>query len=127
MKHALLSKREIHILLLCAGIAVAIAAFYLLADAGIGIGCPFFQITGLQCPGCGNSRAAMALLRGDLSVALRYNMLFPLEFLYIIWVFIHGCYAYLKNGRFSYRTPCRWLDAGVLAVVVIWGIVRNFL
>ena len=113
--------------MLCVGIVAAIAVFYLLAAAGIGIGCPFYQITGLQCPGCGNSRAAIALLRLDFSGALRYNLLFPLEFFDIIWVFFHCCHMYLKKGRFFYRTPCIWMDASVLAAVVIWGIVRNFL
>lgn len=37
--------------------------------------CPFALITGTACPGCGMTRAAGYLLRGDLSSALRYHPL----------------------------------------------------
>ena len=123
-----MKKRRILILFAFAGVAVAgIAVFYLLAQRGIGIGCLFHEITGLQCPGCGNSRAALALLRLDVVGALRYNLLFPLEFSYLLWVLCHGSMAYLKSGRFRYLPKWVWMDASVLALVLIWGIVRNFI
>jgi len=37
--------------------------------------CPFALTTGVACPGCGMTRAAGYLLRGDLSSALRYHPL----------------------------------------------------
>jgi hypothetical protein len=37
--------------------------------------CPFHALTGLLCPLCGSTRALAALLRGDLLLALRCNML----------------------------------------------------
>ena len=109
-----------------AAAVAAVAVFYLLAQRGIGIGCPLFLLTGLRCPGCGNSRAAIALLQGDLWGALNRNLLFPLEFGYLAWV--AGCCAvgFWKNGRFAYRPRCVWIDVVVLAGVVLWGICRNF-
>ena len=41
----------------------------------IHIPCIFKTITGLDCPGCGLTRASLALLDGDLYQAFRYNML----------------------------------------------------
>jgi len=38
--------------------------------------CLFYQKTGLLCPGCGATRAAIALSRGDLGEALRDNLFF---------------------------------------------------
>ena len=35
--------------------------------------CIFHQATGLHCPGCGGTRAVRALLKGDLSLAIRSN------------------------------------------------------
>ena len=35
--------------------------------------CPFFEATGLLCPGCGGTRALAALLRGDFAGAWRLN------------------------------------------------------
>lgn len=40
--------------------------------------CQFHRLTGLNCPGCGMTRALYALLHGDLPTALRDNALFVL-------------------------------------------------
>jgi hypothetical protein len=37
--------------------------------------CPFALVTGTACPGCGMTRAAGYLIRGDLSLALAYHPL----------------------------------------------------
>ena len=104
----------------------AVAVFYLLARKGIGIGCPLYHFTGLRCPGCGNSRAAIALFEGNLRLALKMNFLFPLEFGYLLWVAVCCGVSFLKNGRFQYHPRWAWVDGLILAVVVLWGICRNF-
>lgn len=38
-------------------------------------GCPFRLLTGLDCPGCGGTRAVAALGRGDLTAAFDHNLL----------------------------------------------------
>jgi uncharacterized protein DUF2752 len=38
--------------------------------------CAFHQLTGLNCPGCGATRALYALLHGNLPLALKDNALF---------------------------------------------------
>jgi hypothetical protein len=35
--------------------------------------CPVHSITGVECPGCGMTRACIALAGGDIRQALRYN------------------------------------------------------
>ncbi len=37
--------------------------------------CPFHALTGMPCPGCGATRAALALARGDVAGALAWNPL----------------------------------------------------
>ena len=127
MNNASPSRRRIHILLINFGILAAVAIFYILAKQGIGIPCLFYKVTGLLCPGCGNSRAAMALLGLDIRRALEYNLLFPLEFFYIAWVYFFCCRRYLKEGRFSYQPPCIAFDIFVLSLLVIWWVVRNLI
>lgn len=107
---------------LCLG---AVAVFYLLAQRGIAIACPFYKITGLLCPGCGNSRAALALMRLDLPAAFRYNPVFLLEFFYLGWVLAHCARAYLQGKPFGYKPPLPLLDIGILILLLCWWIVRN--
>jgi hypothetical protein len=39
--------------------------------------CPFALMTGTACPGCGLTRAASHLIRGDLGAAIDYHPLIP--------------------------------------------------
>lgn len=127
MKASSFRLRLVRIVLLSVGIVTAAAIFVLLAKAGIGIGCPFHKLTGLQCPGCGNSRAAIALLRLDFSASFAYNPLFLPQIAYIAWVYIHSSVSYLKGNRFSYTPPFPAADIILLAVCLLWGVVRNLI
>ena len=127
MDNASPSRRLIHILWISLGVLTAIAIFYVLAFSGIGIPCLFYKITGLLCPGCGNSRAAIALLQLDLRKALKWNLLFPLEFFYIAWVYCCCCRRYIKEGQFAYRPPCLVWDLSVLIAVLLWWVIRNLI
>ncbi len=40
--------------------------------------CPFALCTGMACPGCGMTRAASSMIRGDMTTALNYHPLVPL-------------------------------------------------
>ncbi len=44
--------------------------------AAIGHGCPIRFVTGIPCPGCGLSRAYLALLKLDFAGAFHYHPLF---------------------------------------------------
>lgn len=120
-------RRMWFLLLLGVGALVATASIYILAQYGLGIPCPVYRITGLLCPGCGNTRAALALLRLDFPAALGYNLLFPLEFGYLLWVILRSCVAYWRTGQFTYRPARPWMDGAVLAIIVLWGMLRNIL
>ena len=116
-----------NLLLAALGAAVLVAVFYILARHGIGIPCVFRLVTGFQCPGCGNSRAALALLRLDIRGAFSYNPMFLPEFFYVAWVLFHCSKSYLKGGHFTYPMPCKWLDITLLAAVLVWWLLRNLL
>ena len=119
--------RRRNLALLSLGAILVAGILCLLGYKGIGIPCLFHQITGLQCPGCGNTRAVLALLRLDLKAALAYNLMLPAELFYLGWVAFHSAKAYLKTGTFSYRPPIAWLDAALLAMLLLWWVLRNLL
>lgn len=127
MRETTLPQRRTYVLLISFGILAAVALLYILFFNGIGIPCLFRKSTGLLCPGCGNSRAAMALLRLDLLSALQYNLLFPLEILYLAWVYFFCCRQYLQGKGFSYRPPCIAVDVTVLVLLLLWWVIRNLL
>ena len=54
---------------------VVIAAFfyYFIINRMFGYVCPSMIIVGLPCPGCGLTRAALCLIRGDIGGSLRMN------------------------------------------------------
>ena len=119
------NQRIRNVLLLTAAILFAGGIFALLGYFGIGIPCFFHLVTKLNCPGCGNTRAALSLLRLDFAAAFRYNMMFLPEFLYLLWVYSLASFRYIKEGRFSYKPPFVALDITLAILIVLWGVVRN--
>jgi len=124
----LLQHRRLRTVLLCSAALLAGGAILLaLALSGIRIPCIFNKVTGLYCPGCGNTRAVVALWQLDFSRALRCNLLFPVELFYLGWVAAWSAVRYLRGQGFGYRPPLPVLDILVLALILLWGIVRNLL
>ncbi len=99
--------------------------FALLGYFGIGIPCFFHLVTKLNCPGCGNTRAVLSILRLDFVSAFKYNLMFLPEVFYLLWVYSLASFRYIKEGRFSYKPPFIALDITLLVLVILWGIVRN--
>ncbi len=61
-----------------------------------GIGCPIHFFSGINCPGCGMTRAYYALLSGDVYSAFYYH---PLFFIVPIWILIL-CVFYNQQPKF---------------------------
>lgn len=112
----------------CAALCLLAAAYCVFVSVnGRGLPCVFNMLTHFKCPGCGNSRAALALLRLDFRAAFGYNALFPLEFLYLGYVFIYSARQYIKTGEANYTTPHKFVDITVLAIILLWFVIRNIM
>ncbi len=91
--------------------------------------CPFLQLTGQQCPGCGSLRGIHALLHGDFLQALRLNvMLIPGLLYFALLVLLELLRPYHVTaeqlyGRLAGRTAC-WI---AFALIVSWGVIRNLI
>lgn len=94
-------------------------------STGFGFKCLLFEITGLKCPGCGNTRAVSSLLDFNFLTALSYNYLFPIEFLYIVWVYLVSAKRFLTFGKFNYKSPCNAIEIIFLILVLGWFPIRN--
>jgi len=87
--------------------------------------CPIHEYLHLQCPGCGATRALAALLHGHVAEALHFNAL-----LVVLLPFLAGyaavfCYRAWRGVDFRWPQPPRMAVYGVLAVAVMFTVVRN--
>jgi hypothetical protein len=84
--------------------------------------CPFKILTGLDCPGCGATRATNALLRGHPGVAADQNLLFVMllpvaSVAYALWVL-------RSTGVAAPDAPStrRWVPVLIGLVAAFWAL-----
>ncbi|MDI1475678.1 DUF2752 domain-containing protein [Polyangium sp. y55x31] len=85
--------------------------------------CPFALITRHPCPGCGLTRAALALATGDLREAVHFHPLVIPIVPIVALLALQGSYNYVRHGRwytFAFQQT-RFVTLGsiVLAVAMI--------
>ena len=73
--------------------------------------CLFHNLTGLNCPGCGGTRSAYALLHGNVALALKDNALFVVLL----------AAAVLRGIWFAARTIRRQPVGPFVPVGVLWA------
>ena len=83
----------------------------------IHIPCVFREITGLYCPGCGLTRATLALLGGDVYQSFRYNML---VYILLPSILIHDILNKKGHKKFS-----SILMIILMIVTAIFFVLRN--
>jgi hypothetical protein len=111
----------------------ALAGLYQLSGDRIGVPCILHATTGLNCPLCGSTRMAAALLRGDLDAAWHFNpvilVLGPLVgvavgYQVLAWSLESLRLVRLPRMSMSPRVA-DWLIKGVIALLVVYGVARN--
>ena len=90
--------------------------------------CPLRTVTGLDCPFCGGTRATRALLTGDVSTALDYNLIVPL--MALVALVGAGWWLVSRSSRISFdpavalaRSSAVWI--GLLVALVVFWVARN--
>jgi uncharacterized protein DUF2752 len=83
--------------------------------------CPIAMLTGLPCPGCGLTRAALALVTGDLAGALALHPLSPALIPFGAW--LAGRELACGTGRPEPRGTRSRRGGGRLASVLAGGLV----
>ncbi|MFI7064917.1 DUF2752 domain-containing protein [Kribbella sp. NPDC050124] len=110
-----------------------LAAVYQLSGGRIGIPCLLHATTGLNCPFCGATRMAAAMLRGDLVAAWHFNpvvlVLGPLigvavGYQLLAWSLESLRLVRLPRLKMSSRTV-DWVIKGLIALFVVYGVARN--
>ncbi len=87
--------------------------------------CPFNWATGYYCPGCGTTRGLHRLLHGDITGALRANILMIVTVPYVVYSFIR----YLSQNILAKQLPAIILKPVIVqllaAFVIVFWVVRN--
>nr|WP_249419982.1 DUF2752 domain-containing protein [Rhabdothermincola salaria] len=88
--------------------------------------CPFLAVTGLDCPGCGITRALHALVTGNPLQALDHNALFVLALPFLLFWAVRSL---LFGTQPRNRAPTwRWTPTMTWAAVTLVGgfwVIRN--
>jgi hypothetical protein len=89
--------------------------------------CPFLELTGFQCPGCGSQRAIHFLLNLDIYHAFQENALLVISIPYIILGFIFESIQKPSSGILRWRNVLFGRNATYCILVIIIGfwILRN--
>lgn len=86
--------------------------------------CLFHALTGLQCPGCGATRALYHLMHGEVVAAIHFNFLFVLFSPALAFGTATEGIA-MWNGRAANLMQHRWISWSVAGLIVGWGVIRN--
>ncbi|KWV33932.1 hypothetical protein AWV63_04275 [Micromonospora rifamycinica] len=108
-----------------AGMAYALISGPTTSDPDAPPSCLLKLTTGLDCPGCGGTRALWYLLHADLPAAARHHFLFVFAVPFLAYLFV----AWAGRQAFGWRLPELRLSSpvigGFLAVWMAFSVVRN--
>lgn len=110
------------------GLAGAAYALRETGGAGWMPGCVFRKATGLDCPGCGMTRATYAMLHGRIGEAFAFNpvgmILLPLAMI-ALGIEVLG---WVRGKPLPIRlNPGRWGATFLCAVLIVWWVMRNLI
>lgn len=112
--------------LLLLGLAGSLFLYYHSPVEDTWLICIVYKLSGYYCPGCGSGRACYSILHGEFYQAFRFNSLLCILLPWIaLYIGICGV-QWLLHGKetISRKIPV-WIPYAVLAVVILYGIVRN--
>ena len=95
---------------------VVVGAVVLAAHAAGIVLCPLCRFAGIPCPGCGSTRAAMLLLRGEFAAAAVMN---PLAV--ALFALVPAWWLFFRRRKWSRGAIVAFFAIAVLAVAANWA------
>lgn len=107
------------------GLAYALVSDPTRSDPDAAPSCLLKLTTGLDCPGCGGTRALWYVLHADLPAAARHHFLFVFALPFLAYLFV----AWAGKQAFGWRLPELRISspviAGFLALWLVFSVARN--
>lgn len=95
-----------------AGIFAAVLGVFVFLLSSAHVPCGFARIFRMPCPGCGSTRAMLALAHGDVASFVRYNPMAPFMTLLVTVLVVQAFASLVTTGTFK-----RVGDGGVGALL----------
>ena len=107
-------------------LAVALYYFFLnpYQQTDFFMSCPFYKITGYQCPGCGSQRAFHEILHFHFLEAFKQNALFVLGIPYVLLIF-YANFNKEKHQKLRQALVGNKTLLILLIVAILFGVLRN--
>lgn len=123
-----MKKRIYKALAVYSAVCLVLLLYYIFVTAtGLGIPCIIKKITHHDCPGCGNSRALIALAHFDIKAAAGYNLFVFAELLYVLYVCGYVTVRYIKTGRYEAVVKPAAVNIAFLIMLLVWWVARNLI
>lgn len=101
--------------------ALGVVGYVTLWPTEYRIPCALNHFTGLECPGCGTTRALSSLFEGDLASAFSFN-----QFIFFIPLFFVALY-FAKRSRYQKQIETVLITLAGLAALVYFLFRNDFL
>lgn len=109
-----------------AGVVGTVARLDPATRSALSPGCPWRTLTGLDCPGCGGTRALYALTRGDVALAVDHNVLVVALLPVLVAVWMLWFARRIGQGRDARAPlPPAVASMGFAITVTVFWVVRN--
>lgn len=86
--------------------------------------CPFYNLTGLPCPGCGGTRAFLELCQGNVGVAVADNLYGVVLIITVIFLWLRWIISRLKGIPAPIFKFKAWHGVAFAFISVVWFIFR---
>ena len=104
--------------------ALLLLALLFIGEASGATLCPTAGLTGIPCPGCGLTRAGLALLRGRVSQAWAYHpLIFVVGPAVALYITLLATDAFWPLAWFRASSTQRWISrSGLVLAILLFGV-----